>query len=172
MPSSGRPGKDEYGEFFGTYVDYVPVDDIVLFLADQAIVCRDLFLSIDETTAHTVHPPYTWTLKQVLGHLIDGEKIFGCRLHRIACGDSTELPGFQHEPYVAALDYDQVRFDDLANEFLAIRSANVSFCKRLSPEAWSRSGTASGCRFTVRGKAFVIGGHVQHHLNIMQKRIS
>ena len=172
MSNSGRPSENEYGEFFAGYVNKVDSNDIVGFLQNQHDKLQATFGDLPEDQASVVHSPYTWTIKQVLGHLIDGEKVFGYRLHRIACGDKTPLPGFDHEPYVDQLPYDIVTCSDLLKEFLALRESNIRFLKRLPADAWQRSGTASDCEFTVLGKAFVLAGHVQHHYEIIQQRIS
>lgn len=171
MATIGKPEPAEYGEFFAGYVDKVPSDSIIDFLQNQLEEFNSMMQSVSEQDASRVDEPYTWTLKQVVGHLIDGEKVFGYRLHCFACGDPSEFPGFSHEPYVAQLDYQGVTLQDLVEEFSALRRANLLFLRRLSDEHWSTAGIASDSRFTVRGKAFVMGGHVQHHLEIIQKRI-
>lgn len=171
MTFSGRPAADEFGEFFQGYVDKVESEDVVGFLDQQLQNFQTVFANTSEEAASQLHPPYTWSIKQVIGHLIDGEKIFGYRLHRIAVGDKTPLPGFDHEPYVENLSYDNVTLSELVKEFVALRQAHLLFMKRLPESAWQQKGTASDADFSVRGKAFVMGGHVQHHLVIMKKRL-
>lgn len=171
MTFSGRPAANEFGEFFQGYVDKVDSEDVVSFLVEQLHNFQTVFANTTEEAASQLHPPYTWSIKQVIGHLIDGEKIFGYRLHRIAVGDKTALPGFDHEPYVDNLDYNDVTLVDLVAEFAALRQAHLLFMKRLPESAWQQKGTASDADFSVRGKAFVMAGHVQHHLEIMKKRL-
>lgn len=171
MTFTTRPDDYEYGDYFAGYVAKVEGNEIIPFLEKQLIDLQNTTSTIDAQVAAEKHAPYSWTIKELMGHLIDGEKVFGYRLHRIACGDSTPLPGFEHEPFVDILDYDTVTLADLADEFSNLRRANILFLKRLPPEAEERTGTASDSLFTVRSQAYVIGGHVQHHLEILKKRV-
>lgn len=166
-----RPTANEYGEYFSLYVDKVKGESILSELATQNENLLCSLSGISNDLANEIHEPYTWTIKQVIGHLIDGEKVFGYRLHRFACADQTELPGFEHTPYVENLDYDQVKLVDLLSEFSDLRNSNIRFLKRLPATNWGFCGTASDCSFTVRGLAYVLAGHVAHHFEIIKKRI-
>lgn len=166
-----RPTTTEYGEYFSLYVDKVKGGEILSELATQNEQLLNSLSGISNDLANEIHEPYTWSIKQVIGHLIDGEKVFGYRLHRFACADQTDLPGFEHTPYVENLDYDHVELADLVSEFSDLRSSNIRFLKRLPAANWDFSGTASGCSFTVRGLAFVLAGHVSHHFEIIKNRI-
>ena len=132
MNTLGKPAEGEYGEFFAGYVLKVDSENVIEFLANQLTQIRELLEDVSENKAIQTDPPYRWTLKQVTGHLIDGEKIFGYRLHRFACGDSTTLPGFEHEPYVENLDYVSVSLRELLEEFSHLRRANLLFMERMN----------------------------------------
>jgi len=166
-----RPTPQEYGEYFSLYVNLVEGDDILAALTAHKDSFVQSLTGVSDKVANTIHKPYSWSIKQVIGHLIDGEKIFGYRLHCFACGDQTELPGFDHEPYVNSLDYRAVELADLASEFSDLRNSNIRFLKRLPKPNWNFSGTASECNFTVRSLAYVLAGHVAHHAEIIKNRI-
>ena len=172
MTIIGKPEASEYGEFFAGYVSKVDSENIIEYLDHQVEDLQQTLDGLSNAQASDIHSPYTWSLKQLMGHLIDGEKVFGYRLHRFACNDSTPLPGFDHEPYVDNLDYSNVLLSALVDEWSNLRKSNVLFLQRLPEGASQRKGTASDTEFTVRSQAFVIGGHVQHHLEIMKKRLA
>jgi uncharacterized damage-inducible protein DinB len=118
-----------------------------------------------------VHPPYAWTIKQVISHLIDGERIFAYRLLRIARGDTTPLPGFDENEYAKTARTDQLKLGDLVNEFETVREATLSLLHNLPEEAWTRTGTANGFAVSARALAWIMVGHVNHHIVIIRKRL-
>lgn len=172
MQISGKPAADEYEDFYAGYVGKVHSADILEFLTSQLAELESTLAKVGEPEASRCHEPYTWTIKQLIGHLIDGEKVFGYRLHRMACNDPTPMAGFDHEPYVEQLDYQNVKLADLVAEFGHLRQANIYFLRRLPENSELRKGIASDCEFTVRSQAYIIGGHVQHHLEIMKQRLA
>ncbi len=166
-----RPTDDEYGEYFAAYVSKVRGENILGELQSQIDRFQTVFAAISEEQASALPPPFIWTIKQVVGHLIDGEKVFGYRLHRFACGDQQELPGFDHNPYVENLNYDRVTLEQLSIELAALRQSNLMFLTRLEAECWDRIGTANETKFTVRGLAYITAGHINHHLAIIEQRV-
>ena len=166
-----RPKTDEYNEFYAGYVQHVPDGDLFQQLESQIREVRDCFTGKSESEFSKLHPPYTWTLKQVVGHLIDAEKLFGWRAHRFGCGDETPLPGMNQNPYVDALDYQSIEMEALVDELDFARKANISFLRRLAPEDWDRIGTADGNPITVRALAYILVGHINHHFAIVRKRL-
>ena len=169
--ASTRPTHDEYFEYYDTYVSKVPDGNIIQLLEEQLTEVRSLLDALSEEEAETIHPPYTWTIKQVTGHLIDTERIFADRLHRFAMGEQQEQPGMDQDIYIASADYRAVSLRALVDELLHCRQANILLLKRLTPEAWSRRGIASGYAVTVRALAWMLAGHIIHHLRIVQKRL-
>ena len=119
-----------------------------------------------------LHDPYTWTIRQVIGHLIDAERVFAYRALRFAMGDATPLPGFDQDAYVAAADYSQVPLQNLAEEMFMLRQANLGMFLRFSDKGWASSGEADGKSMSVRALAYVMVGHVRHHLRIIEKRVT
>jgi hypothetical protein len=115
------------------------------------------------------YAPEKWSLKQMLGHVTDTERIFMYRALRIARGDEIPMSGFDEDAYVAASNFDSRSLTDLLAEFVATRKSTVAFFNTLSSAAWDRVGVAGGFDYTVRGLAFTIAGHVEHHLGVVQE---
>jgi hypothetical protein len=111
-----------------------------------------------------------WSVKEVIGHMADAERVFTYRAMRIARGDQTPLPGFEQNDYVKNGGFGDRRLADLAEEFAAVRSASVALFRSLSDTAWARRGTASGKEVTVRALAFMTAGHELHHQQILEER--
>jgi hypothetical protein len=111
-----------------------------------------------------------WSLKQVLGHIMDCERIFACRVLRFARADATPLPGFEENDYAVSAKSDDVPWADLLDEFAAVRKASVRLLKNLPAEAWMRTGTANNKTITVRALAFMLVGHAEHHIALIRER--
>lgn len=168
-----RPNRPElvYAPYYETYIALVPQPDILPALQSQLDEFVSLGQQIPEIEAGVRHPPYTWTARQVIGHLIDTERIFGYRALRFARGDATPLPGFEQEPYVATGDFDRRTVLDLCAEFEALRRSHIHFFENLSDDAWARRGVASENEVNVRALAYMMVGHVRHHGSIVKKRL-
>ncbi|HEX4956345.1 MAG TPA: DinB family protein [Thermoanaerobaculia bacterium] len=165
-----RPREDEYADFYAPYLALVPGDDAMVELARQIDDLRSL---ADATPAERGGYRYAegkWSVREVLGHLIDAERIFSYRALRFSRGDTTPLPGFDENLYVAASDYDRATLSQLAEELVALRRSNLALLDRLSPEACQRVGTANGRTVSVRALAFIMAGHVRHHLGVLAER--
>jgi hypothetical protein len=169
--SMPRPTTSEHAPYYGRYVALVPEDDILNVLQAQSGEAKALLRSIPEAQASILHPPYTWTIKQVVGHLIDGERIFAYRALRFARGDATPLPGFDENIYARTGEFERVPLKDLADEFDVVRQSTLSLFRNLPDAAWTRTGEANGAPASVRALAFIIAGHVRHHLNIVRQRV-
>lgn len=167
-----RPDDGEYGEYYQTYTKLVDRTDIVPTMEDQITEFRSVLDSIDEDTSQIVHAPYSWTIRQAVGHLIDAERVFAYRALRFAAADETPLPGFEQNSYIDNLDYTQVLLSELVDELEQVRRSNIGLFKRLPAEAWNRSGTADGKSMSVRAAAFILVGHISHHLNIIKHRVA
>jgi hypothetical protein len=167
-----RPTADEYVALFGKYIDLVPETEIVPVLEKQREEFVDFVQKIPESEASKRHPPYTWSIKEVVGHLTDTERILGYRALRFARNDKAPLPGFEQNPYVESAHFDRLPLRDLAAEFEALRRSHVYLFRGLTEEAWSRTGVASDNPISVRALAFTLAGHVRHHLAILRKRVS
>jgi hypothetical protein len=171
-PNASRPEPTEYAPAYENYVALVPETDIQAALSAQLEEVLALLRGVSETTANTRHPPYTWSVKQVVGHLTDAERVFGHRAFRFGRNDPTPLPGFDENAYVRDAPFDACLLGDLLADFEFVRRANLSLFRQLPPEAWLRSGTANGTKVSVRALAYALVGHARHHLTILRKRLS
>jgi len=167
-----RPGADEYAPYYGAYIDKIADGDIRELLERQISEFVDVLSEISEEQAGVLHAPYSWTIKQVVGHLIDVEKVFGYRAHRFACNDLRPIMGMEQEDFVAGLDYTKPLLSDLIVELKCTRRSNLLFFKRIPDTAWSLYGKADGNTVSVRAAAYILVGHIAHHLEIIKKRIA
>jgi hypothetical protein len=170
MKNAGRPQTGEYASYYQRYVDLATEDDVVAALDAQSHETATLLGAISEQQASHRYEPGKWSVKQLVGHVTDGERIFAYRALRIARGDNTPLPGFEQDPYVANAASDDRPIGDLVEEFVTVRKANVMMLRALPAEAWDRAGTASDNSITVRALAFIMLGHERHHLRILRER--
>jgi uncharacterized damage-inducible protein DinB len=167
-----RPMPAEHAPYYGSYIALVTEDDILSVLRAQCDETLKFLRAISESESTILHPPYTWTIKQVIGHIIDGERIFAYRALRIARGDTTPLPGFDENQYAKATEFSDMKLGALVNEFETVRRATISLFENLNPESWTRLGQANKYPVSVRAIAYIIAGHVRHHMNIVRKRVS
>jgi uncharacterized damage-inducible protein DinB len=165
-----RPGADEYAPYYGTYIGKVPDGDLRSMLSTQLAETLALIRSIPESRGGHRYAPDKWSVREVLGHLADSERIFSYRALRIARGDATPLPGFEQNDYVPAGGFDARTLRDLADELAAIRQATIHLFAHLDAAAFERRGTASGKPVSVRALAYIIAGHELHHVGILKTR--
>jgi hypothetical protein len=170
--SVGRPETGEYGAAFGKYIGLTPDGDVREFLKSQLAEATALLRSVPESDSLVLHAPYTWTLRQVLGHIIDAERIFGCRALRIARNDATPLPSFDENDYVKFADFNQYPLQELLEEFELVRRSHLLMFRHLESEAWTRRGVVSNMPISVRALAYVIAGHAKHHLDVVRNRLA
>ncbi|MGH9422050.1 MAG: DinB family protein, partial [Thermoanaerobaculia bacterium] len=143
MKNAGRPQAGEYGSFYQNYINNVPEDDVVPALEAQARETATLLGGLSEEQASGRYAPDKWSIKQLVGHVIDGERVFAYRALAIARGETQSLPGFDQDPYVVNGGADERSISDLAEELATVRRANVMMFRAFSEEAWQRMGTAS-----------------------------
>lgn len=167
---SSRPQPDEYAGFFSRYIDGVPDGDIVAFLESQGNATQKMLASIGEEKAGYRYAPDKWSIKQVVGHIADGERVFSYRLLAIARGEKQSLPGFEENEYVAAANFDARSLAELAEGLAATRHATLLLLRSLDEEAWQRRGVANNNALSVRAIAWVTAGHERHHVNILRER--
>ena len=167
---SQKPDSGEFLQYYSRYIDLVPEGDIVATLSSQMDETRKLLRQFPETMATYRYGPGKWTVNEVLGHLIDAERIFSIRALRFARNDSTPLPGFEQDDYVANGNFNNCALSELAAEFEAARASTLFFFRHLDESAWLRRGTASSAAVTVRALAYIIAGHELHHRGILRER--
>jgi hypothetical protein len=165
-----RPLDSEYAPYYQGYVSQVAEDEILPVMRSQ-IDALDLLL--DRVTQERETYRYAegkWSIREVVGHLIDGERVFGYRALCIARGESQNLPGFDQEQYMLSAPYDRVELQDLLSEFRLVRLSNIAMLRSLDEEAWSRMGTANDAPVSVRALAFIMAGHIRHHMGVLSDR--
>lgn len=167
-----RPAANEYAPSYANYVALATEGDLLAALSTQLDEMLALLRNLPEETANTRHAPYTWSIKQVVGHLTDADREFGHRAHRFSRNDPTPLPGFDEVAYTNNAPFDASRLGDLLDEFEHVRRGNLLMFRRMPAEAWTRTGVASNNPVSVRALAYVILGHTRHHLNILHKRLA
>ncbi|HEY0457832.1 MAG TPA: DinB family protein [Pyrinomonadaceae bacterium] len=165
-----RPEKTEYAEYYDRYISLIDSDEIVAVLENQQEELAEVFKQITEEKSHYAYAADKWTIKEVIGHLIDGERIFAYRALRISRADKTPIEGFEQDGYIENSNFNQTPLSDLTAELLLTRKSNLIFFRNLSGEAWLRTGTASENPVSVRALAYIMAGHVRHHLKILNER--
>jgi DinB superfamily len=165
-----RPSSDEYAPYYEKYIALVPEGDIVTTLTKQLDTTLTLLREIDETQAGKRYAPDKWSIKELLGHVIDTERIFGYRALRFARNDQTPLAGFEQDDYVRSANFDARRFADLTKEFELVRRNTIELFNSLNDEGWSKRGTANNVEVSVRALAYITAGHAAHHVQILKTR--
>jgi hypothetical protein len=165
-----RPAGNEYAPFYAGYVALVAESDVLAVLEGQIDEIRRLLLSVPAEKETYRYAEGKWSLRQVLGHLVDAERVFGHRAFCFSRGEQAALPSFDENEYVAAARSDHVPLRDLLDELALVRQANLCVFRRLDDHEWARVGTASGLPVSVRALAFIMAGHPRHHLNVLRER--
>jgi hypothetical protein len=165
-----RPEAGEYGEFYANYISKVPGTDVLGVLEAQRLQMLRLFSGRSERDGGFRYAAGKWTVKEVLGHITDTERIFTYRALRIGRGDETPLPGFEQDDFVRNGGFASRTLADLAEEFGAVRSASIALFRSFDEEALSRRGVASDKQVTVRALGFITAGHQIHHRMILEER--
>ena len=169
-PARIRPTADEYDPYYGTYIDAVEQEDVLEALVRQRDDMLGLLQGLDPETGEVRYAPGKWTLKQVIQHVLDSERIFAVRALCIARGESQELPGFDENEYAALATAGQRSLADLAEEIELVRGATLALFASLPVEAWMRTGTANGATISVRAIPWILAGHAAHHTGVIRER--
>lgn len=165
-----KPSESEYAPFYAGYIARIPAEGVLKILERQSSELRRLASVVSPEREVFRYAPDKWSVREVFGHLTDGERIFGYRAFRIGRGDQTPLPGFDENHYVAASSYHLRDLASLAEEFALVRAANLAVFHGLSGDDWRRLGTANGHPVSVRALAFIMAGHVNHHLALLGEK--
>jgi len=158
-----RPAVDECGQYYFTYIQLVPDGDIVQTLNTQHAQIHALLKHITDAQAAAAPAPNEWSIKQVIGHLSDAERLFSFRALWFARGEQAPLPGMEPDPWVTIMNANQRALHDLLAEFDQVRAASISLFTNLDGAAWQRRGVASDTLMSVRALAWIIAGHELHH---------
>jgi hypothetical protein len=168
--TKNRPGPGDYAPYAEQYVVLVPAGDIVDALAAQLKQTVTLFSGRSERDGNFRYAPDKWSVKEVVGHIADTERVFAYRALRFARGDQTPLSGFEQEDYVRAAHFGARKLVDLVEEYADVRQASLALFRSLNEEAWQRRGVASNHPVTVLALAYLIAGHELHHRKILDER--
>ncbi|MCC7052635.1 MAG: DinB family protein [Gemmatimonadaceae bacterium] len=165
-----RPAAGTYGEFYHKYVTLVPDGDLrrllpVIFDANYRVL-REVPAALERHR----YAPGKWSVREAVGHMVDTERVFAYRALRIARGDTTPLPGFDENQFVAHARYDDLPLEQTLGELMAVHAATILLFENMADEAWDRIGTASNHPIGVRALAYIIAGHELHHMNIFRER--
>jgi hypothetical protein len=165
-----RPESSEYAPHYSTYVGHVPNGDIVETLATQHDATIVLLRSLPEESGGLRYAPGKWSVREVIGHVADAERIFSYRALRFARGDETPLTSFDENAYVANASFDDHPLPSLIDELEAVRRATVLLFASLNATEWMRTGVASNNAMSVRGLAWATAGHELHHVGLLKTR--
>ena len=170
MMTQKRPQSGDYAPYFAKYVMQVPDGDFLQALETQIRDMRSLLEPLTEKQAGFSYAPGKWSIKEILGHVNDAERIFSYRTLRMARGDETPLAGFEQDDYIKTANSSSRTLASLLEEFAAIRRSTISLIRSLDDSCWLRRGTASERPITVLAQAFIILGHALHHQHILAAR--
>ncbi len=165
-----RPVDSEYAPYFGKYVAQVPPGNILELLATQIEDTANLLSGLTEAQALHRYAPDKWSIKQVVGHLCEGERVFAYRALCFAHGDATPLPGWDENAYIAASSYERRSLTALVADFRAARASTVSLFRGFDDTELERRGVANNREYSVRSIAYITAGHERHHLAILRER--
>ena len=165
-----KPVPTEHAPEFSNYVALVAEGDIIQTLEQQIENSLSLLRTIPSNKANFRYAPEKWSVKELLGHLIDSERIFSYRALRFARNDQTPLPGYEQNDYVRNADFDRRNLADMAEEFATVRRATIQLFRSLNETDWMRRGKANENDISVRALAYIIAGHELHHMEVLRTR--
>ena len=170
MSPTAVPDRTEAAEYYFTYINQVPAGDIIDILDRQTLVAMELLERIPADRSSHRYEPGKWTIQEVVSHVNDCERMFCFRAFWFARGFDTPLPSFDQNVAIAGAAPDGRSWQSHVDEFPVVRAATLEFFRHLPPAAWTRRGIASDNPFTVRALAYIVAGHVFHHMRILRER--
>ena len=165
-----RPLESEYAPYYQNYVGQVSENDILPVLRSQMDELDVLLNRVSPDRETFRYSEGKWSIREIIGHLIDGERVFGYRALCIARGETQNLPGFDQNDYMLTAPYHAIDLEDLLSELRLVRLSNIAMFRNLDQEAWARLGIANDSPVTVRALAFIMAGHLRHHMNVLRER--
>jgi len=166
----GRPSLSEYAPFYETYVSLVTELDPIPVLERQPLELEALAAAVPPERETYRYAQDKWSIRETFGHMADAERVFGYRAFCISRGEQAHLPSFDQDAYVAQSRFDAYPLSELLTEFNALRTSNLRVLLPLTEQDWSRTGTASSATISVRALAFILAGHVRHHVGVLRAR--
>lgn len=169
-PGAIRPATDEYLAYYSRYIQRVPEGDVVSTLTNQIGETLALLRGLPESVATYRYAPDKWSVNEMIGHMIDTEKIFAYRALRFARADKTPVPGYEQDDYVRNSSFNSYPLSELASELETVRRSTLYFFRHLEDDAWARRGVANNAEVSVRALAYIIAGHELHHREMLRTR--
>ena len=166
----GRPAPDEYAPYYSAYVSAVPDGEILVLLRDQLAETEALLREFRGERGDHRYAPGKWSVKEVVGHMADTERIFAYRALRFARGDRTPLPGYEQDDFVRGGNFSARPLPEIAGELRSVRMASITLFAGLSADALMRRGPANNVEFSVRALAWIIAGHERHHARVIREK--
>lgn len=167
---SSRPSPTEYAPYFKRYIDLVSESDFTTVLAGQPAEYGALLGKLSQQQAGFRYAPGKWSIREVVGHVIDAERVFGYRALCIARGETVSLPSFDENAYAARSSHDAVALEKLLEELAQVRRGHLALFEHMDQAAWERTGVVNQNAISVRGLAYIMTGHARHHAGILNER--
>ena len=160
---------EQVAPYYHRYIQLVPEQDVLKYLQNNLNESMRFLSSISEEKSLYAYAPGKWTIKEVLGHMIDTERVFAYRAMRIARNDKTNLPGFEQDDYVASANFNQTKWADLLQQFRNLRKATIDLFASFDEQAIQREGSANNAPTNVKALMFITAGHEIHHVNVLKE---
>ena len=168
--TNGQPLESEYAPDYQGYIGQVTEQEILPVLRSQLDALDVLLGRVTPERETYRYADGKWSIREIVGHLIDGERVFGYRAFAIARGDRNNMPGFDQNEYILTSPYNRIDLEDLLSEFRLARLSNIAMLRALDDESWMRIGTANDNQVSVRALAFIMAGHVRHHMEVLREK--
>jgi uncharacterized damage-inducible protein DinB len=165
-----KPAENEYDPAYHRYVSLVPEGNFLDLLGIQTHETREFFEKLSEEQAHYRYAPDKWSIKEVLGHIVDSERVFAYRALCIARGEQQSLPGFDQDQYASLANYNSIPVSKIVQHYTALRVSTFLLLEQLTAEACSRMGISNQKPISVRALAYIIAGHERHHMNVITEK--
>jgi uncharacterized damage-inducible protein DinB len=169
-PGATRPAASEYLPYYERYIGLVPEGDVVATLVNEITETLSLLRALPASVATYRYAPEKWSVNELVGHMIDSERIFTSRALRFARNDPAPMPSFDQDDYVRNATFDSYPLADLASELDAVRQSTIFLFRHMDEQAWSRRGVANNAEVSVRALAYIVAGHELHHRQILSTR--
>ncbi len=168
--SATKPAKSEFNPYYERYIALVPDGDVISTLATQIGETLDLLRGLPASVSTYRYAPDKWSVNQLVGHVIDTERIFATRALRFARNDPAPLPSMEQDDYVRNSTFESYPLSELASELEVVRQSTVFLFRHLDEQAWTRRGVANNAEVSVRALAYIIAGHELHHREVLRSR--
>lgn len=165
-----RPLANEYAAFYKGYIDQVPNEDIMAFLHTQKEKFVDFLKSLEGKDLSYRYAEGKWSVAEVVGHVLDTERVMAYRILRFSRNDKTPIPGFEQDDYVKNAHFNARSLASLVEEFESMRDSNLQLIKPLTEEQSMRTGEANGLILSVRALVYIIAGHLEHHWSLLRSK--